>query len=150
MITLSAGIQHEVNQLFVGRLIAKGSYREVYESNLNRETVLKFELRDTGRFCNVHEWSIWKDASESFPEVARWLAPCHAISYGGTLLIQARTTPIEELSPELPDFLTDLKLKNFGRFEGRIVAHDYGNHRLFDKGMRRVRMRKVEDRRQDW
>lgn len=133
-------VQRELNDLLVGKLIGSGQYRAVYGLELNERLVIKFESDDTGKFCNVAEWHIWQQVKDD-PDLARWFAPCRYISYSGSVLIMDRTKPIKTLPDMLPDFLGDLKPKNFGRLRGRIVCHDYGLHEhIIRGGFKRWRM----------
>lgn len=142
-IGLAKATQSELNHLFVGSMIARGTYREVYELMHDASLVLKYEARPRC-FNNAIEWEIWNEVKGA--ELARWLAPCIQISFSGSFLIQARTQPITEMPDEVPDFLADLKLENFGLYEGRVVAHDYANNHLFSKGLRRLKMVKIRKR----
>jgi len=134
-------VQMELNDLFVGDLIGAGTYREVYAHALDPSLVVKVELRPRG-FSNVAEWEVWQE-SEGYPDIRRWLAPCVAISFSGSVLVQRRTQPITRLPKELPDFLCDIKRSNFGRIGRQVVAHDYGNHPHYTRSFRRWRMRPV-------
>ena len=51
-----------------------------------------------------------------------------ALSGYGRVLLQKRVEPLQkgQLPERVPSFLSDLKLSNFGMFEGRIVCCDYG------------------------
>lgn len=144
---LGITVQYNLNDLMVGELIARGTYREVYAFGMHpQEWVVKIENSNARAFCNAAEWEFWCH-TETYPEVRRWLAPCSKISMDGNVLVQARTQPLKKLPDELPDFLTDIKRENFGIYRGRVVAHDYGNlHRCFDKALKRVVMKKVSDR----
>lgn len=57
-------------------------------------------------------------------------------------MIQRRTTPLrEDQKPKLvPNFLADLKLENWGMYQGRPVVHDYGNHAIYALARGRHRM----------
>ena len=128
-----------LRDLTFGTLLGNGAYRNVYELKLNPTYVIKYERTRT--FCNAQEWLIWQEVQGT--DLERWFAPCHLISQDGAFLIQQRTKPVSKLPAELPDFFADLKPENFGRLNGRLVAHDYGNHRIYTKGLHRWRMRKV-------
>ena len=134
-------VQSEFNQLFIGEKLGEGCYREVFVYRMSPHWVIKYEFGEKS-FSNVGEWEIWQEVKND-KKLARWFAPCIDISFSGSILIQARTEPITKLPKELPDFLADLKPENFGRLNGRIVAHDYGNHALFSKAFRSWRLRKV-------
>lgn len=139
----SHAVIQDICGLLLGDRLGAGVAREVFVYGLDESKVIKIE--DVARsFQNVMEWEVWKEIEDT--EWARWFAPCHFISPSGSVLIQARTKPIERLPAELPSFLADLKPSNFGRYKGRIVAHDYGLNMLMTRGLSRVRMRKVSQR----
>lgn len=127
-------VQGEFNDLILGDLLGEGSFRKVYALPFAPHLVAKIELRASGEFENVAEWHVWNELQNT--PWARWLAPCEAISFNGSVLIQRRTQPIARLPKEVPSFMCDLKPANFGRLSGRVVAHDYGHHRLFTRGLR--------------
>lgn len=117
--------------LFAGANLGSGITRDVYECALDVTCIVKCE-RNGGniRFQNVNEWRTWQ-AVKDCKGIAKWFAPCEAISYAGLWLVQKRTQPIslDEIKrrlPRVPAFFLDLKAENWGTFEGRIVCHDYG------------------------
>lgn len=128
--------------LMVGRFIGKGIGREVYENNLDPTTVIKFETPERS-FQNVMEWETWQIVQEA-DEFRHWLAPCVAISPCGIVLIQKRCLALRpgEGPKKVPAWLTDIKHNNWGLYEGRPVAVDYGFNAVFD-GIKAGRMRKV-------
>ena len=130
-----------MNDLFVGDEVGRGTFRIVYAHALDPTLVVKVEQRARS-FSNVSEWDLWNEVADR-PELARWFAPCVAISFSGSVLIQKRTEPIRRMPAELPDFFADIKRPNFGRYKGRIVAHDYGNHPHYTRSFRKWRMRPV-------
>lgn len=111
--------------LFAGKRIGSGIARTVYECNLDKTLVVKVEMR-AQNFQNVQEWENWRWLKD-VKKVASWLAPCVAISPCGIVLLQKRTKPVEkdELPKLIPKFLTDTKVGNFGKLNGKIVCHDY-------------------------
>lgn len=113
----------------------------VFEYALNPDWVVK--VSESSRdFQNVMEWETWRYAVGRPAE--KWLAPCHHISFSGSILIQSRTTPLKKLPKRLPDFFTDLKAENFGLLDGRVVAHDYGLSRLLPDGLETRKMQTVK------
>jgi hypothetical protein len=118
-----------------GKFLGGGIGRGVYVHGTDPSLVVKIETA-THSFQNVAEWQVWSDLEYTEQDALKWFAPCHYISPCGIVLIQARTRPMEESAfPEkMPCFFTDLKYSNFGRFNGRIVAHDYGLHRFINLG----------------
>ena len=141
MVDLSPSVQREFQALFLGDRIGGGIGREVYAYALNPDWVVKV-CDKSGDFQNVMEWETWRYAVGRPAE--KWLAPCHHISFSGSILIQSRTTPVKKLPKRLPDFFTDLKAENFGMLDGRIVAHDYGLSRLLPDGLATRKMQVVK------
>lgn len=137
-----ASVQDEFVDLFLGEQLGAGIHRTVYEHRLDPKLVIKVET--TARtFANIHEWQVWEEVVYA-PKARVWFAPCRWISHSGSILIQERTQPITRLPAELPNFLTDIKVQNYGRLRGRVVAHDYGYTRLLSRGFSGWRMTKVE------
>lgn len=111
--------------LVVGDWLGRGQNREVYQLNLNDDYVIKHEAR--GRdFQNQAEWRVWEAVKHT--DLEKWFAPCHSISLNGHWLVQRKVEfPDRSKYPaKLPDFFGDTKYNNFGLYEGRWVACDYG------------------------
>lgn len=135
--------------LFCGAMLGVGTARIVYEFLPDPTKVVKVETAAQS-FQNAIEWVTWNQLRETRFE--QYLAPCHSISPCGIAMVMSR---VEPLPPEdddrlkglrLPAFLTDFKRENYGIFEGRIVAADYGsnlsiNHGAFASRLRRVKWR---------
>ncbi|HEX5704862.1 MAG TPA: hypothetical protein VFX97_16815 [Pyrinomonadaceae bacterium] len=104
-----------------------GLYRDVYVFKQDRRYVVKVE-RDmsTGQFANVTEWRNWID-NEEWKEFSRWLAPCHAITESGQILIQRRvySHSLDHYPERIPALFTDTKRTNFGWIGSRFVCCDY-------------------------
>jgi hypothetical protein len=120
-------IGRDLLSLAVGDLIACGVTRNVYEWLPDPSLVLKVEFKERS-FCNIGEWETW-NRIQGVKEIAKWFAPCHAISACGSMLLQKKIQPIGERKPpeRLPVFLADTKLVNYGFFNGRFVCCDYGS-----------------------
>lgn len=103
--------------------------------------VIKVQKGHTGYFQNVAEWLLWETARAT--RLARWLAPCVAISPCGLYLIQRRVEPLRrrDLPKRMPTFLSDLKRENFGMLEGKVVCCDYGLG--VDAGAIKTKLRKA-------
>ena len=131
----------DMAKFLVGRHIGSGIHRDVYEYALDHTKVIKIERK---HFYNIYEYEFWCQISEN-KEIRKWFAPIHWISNFGTILIQSKTTPLhfDQVSKlKVPDFLTDVKMDNFGWFEGRLVCHDYAfMSRVFYRGLRTKKMR---------
>jgi hypothetical protein len=117
--------------------LGAGVFRDVYALRGRDDVVLKVEDRG-GEFCNVMEWKLWTDAQGTPAE--KWLAPCLDLSgVGGRALVMKRTKPMSQRAwdkLEIPSFFNDVKIDNWGLYEGRPVCHDYSHTRVFLRGMR--------------
>lgn len=122
----SATAARDLAHLFIGERIDYGTSRQVYAVENDPTLVIKWEY-DGKRFQNQQEWLVW-EAIKTFPETARWFAPCVDISPNGIWLLQKRCLklPKDRYPKELPDFLGDLKYTNFGLLGKQVVAMDYG------------------------
>lgn len=126
----------ELFHFMAGDRIGQGIAREVYVFKPDPTLVIKFEL---GRldFQNVTEWHVW-EAAQDHGEAAEWLAPCIDISDSGKILLQKRVTPWLGAPPRRhPKWMDDMHLDNWGTYEGRPVAMDYGRTNAFMKVFRR-------------
>lgn len=114
--------------LLCGKLLGEGIHRKVFECRIRPDLVVKVEHDTDWRyFANVLEMRFWDD-HQYFDKVAQWLAPCEYMSPDGRILLQRRTLPIVDssaLPAQLPAFLSDVKVDNFGMLDGRLVCVDY-------------------------
>lgn len=123
---MSKDVLNELAQFVLGKRLGSGMSREVFTHPFDETKVIKVE-NSAGNFQNVAEWQTWQTYNFC-PDVARWLAPCHAISHSGTFLIMDRARDLlpKEIPEKLPDFLTDHKPENYGILNGKVVCRDYG------------------------
>ncbi len=121
--------------LMCGKWLGGGVSRGVYVLSIDQSLVIKIETTSHS-FQNVSEWEIWNYLEGYDTDTMNWFAPCHYISPCGTILIQARTTPLDksQAPKKVPAFFTDTKYQNFGMYDGRVVAHDYGYHNFVRLG----------------
>lgn len=119
-------LNREFFTMVAGKVLGAGEFRIVFEHEHRDDLVLKFETKAQS-FQNIAEWDFWNDNKDD-KKVAAWLAPCEFISPCGIILAMKKTTrPMPTQYPNMvPEFLTDLKRTNFGMYQGRLVAHDYG------------------------
>lgn len=119
-------VNRELLTMMIGETLGAGEFRIVFEHAHRKDLVLKFETRARS-FQNIAEWDFWNDNKKN-KKIALWLAPCEFISPCGIILAQKKTIkPTKADYPKaVPEFLTDLKRTNFGMYQGRLVAHDYG------------------------
>lgn len=118
----------------------EGVFRNVYFSVHMPNAVFKVEAHGQ-HFCNVQEWKTWNEVRDT--QWSGYFAPCIEISYSGNVLVMARTKPITKFPKDLklPDFFIDVKPENFGLLKGRIVCHDYGGSRIFERGLRNAKLK---------
>lgn len=130
--TISSDFFH----LFAGDFLGGGVGRGVFACSLAPTLVIKVEV-PVRSFQNVVEWEAWQEIKSLRHSIRKWFAPCLAISPCGIIMTQRRTTPLreEELPKKVPAFFTDTKLSNFGHYQDRIVAHDYGFTDLISSGL---------------
>ncbi len=127
-----------------GKWLGGGIGRGVYVLGTDPSLVVKIETASYS-FQNAAEWEIWCDLEHSDSKARKWFAPCHYVSPCGMVLIQSRTRPIDKsrFPKKMPGYFTDLKYQNFGEYDGRIVAHDYGFHRFVHLGSK-AKLREAE------
>ena len=127
---------------FLGREIGSGCYRRVFEAGWDDSLVVKMET-SSSYFANVAEWDIWHNLKGT--PAGKFLCPCVSISPGGGFLIMKKAGPVkpEQMPKRIPGWCADVKIENWGWFDGRPVMLDYANHRFFTVGLksreRRVR-----------
>jgi hypothetical protein len=123
-------VNREFFYMIAGGILGAGEFRIVYEHAHRDDLVLKFEPNSQS-FQNIAEWDFWNDHKDN-KRVARWLAPCEFISPCGIILAMKKTLRpgLADYPNMMPEFLTDLKRRNFGMLDGRLVAHDYGLYRV--------------------
>lgn len=116
-----------------GDFIGEGNSRIVYNFKIDDRYVIKIDKG--GHFDNVSEWDLYHNIKHHHPEHLKILAPCHRISSCGRILLQRKTTPvkIQDLPAQVPDFLVDRKIQNWGKIGKQIVCHDYANHSMYNK-----------------
>lgn len=138
-----SNVTEELLYLFLkGEKSIKGGNRRVYACSLDKSLVVKIEAHGDA-FDNVTEWRLWEHFRKT--PWAKWLAPCVDISYCGSVLLMKRTTPIKKMPAKVPDFLDDLEARNFGKYKGRIVCHDYAIHKGYEWMWRDGKLRKPEE-----
>ena len=123
-------VNRDFFHMMVGEVLGSGEFRIVYEHAHRDDLILKFEPNSQS-FQNIAEWEFWEENRDD-KKVARWLAPCEFISPCGIILAQKKTTEPErsQYPSMIPEFLVDLKRKNFGMLDSKLVAHDYGMHNV--------------------
>lgn len=137
----------EIVRLFCGDLLGRGQDRDVYEHTQDPKRVVKVE-RSAGAFQNVIEWETWNQVKHM--ALADYLAPCHAISSCGVVLIQTRVQPLPPKGDPLlkhlvmPEYLGDFKRSNYGVLNGNVVACDYGSNVALNHGAVKAKMRLVK------
>jgi hypothetical protein len=133
-------VKRDLFHLVCGKVLGAGVARTVYEHAFDPTVVIKVE-EGAGSFQNVAEWQVWERIQ--YTALARWFAPCVAISPNGSVLVQRRTRAALNYPDKVPSFFTDIKPENFGMLDGNFVAHDYGYHLMLENGMSK-RMKKAD------
>lgn len=116
--------------MLCGEKIGSGSYRSVYEFNLNpKKYVIKIEPMSTD--CNLTEFMLWDEIrglKGNLEWVKNWFAPILYCSPNGKVIVMERTNPMpfKNRPDKVPSFFTDVKFNNFGWIGNRLVCHDYG------------------------
>jgi hypothetical protein len=113
----------------VGERIGNGTYRSVYNYNLDDKYVIKLEKENTD--CNIIEYTLWQEIQclkGNLAWVKDWFAPVLWCSPNGKVLVMEKTKWVDGKTPpqEVPDFFTDIKENNFGWIGSKFVCHDYG------------------------
>lgn len=133
----TSALSTDVAAMVIGRHIADGQFRSVFEWLGRRSTVAKLE-NGAQSFHNITEHAVWNVVKDT--AMAKWFAPVIDISSCGIVLLQERTKPIKEserhlLPKRVPRFLADIKPTNWGWLRGRIVCHDYANNYIIENGL---------------
>lgn len=138
----SKTITRDLADILLGNKIGSGMSREVFECRIDKTLVVKIE-QSSGSFQNVKEWEMWQEI-QHIKELHRWFAPCVSISACGTVLLQKKAvTPYKKDYPKkVPKCIGDLKYQNFGMYNGKFVAIDYGS--LISSNGLRTGMKKAD------
>lgn len=135
----------EILKSLIGYRIGRGVSREVFEMSHNPDLVLKIENMSKGWFANIAEYQTWNSVKGTPYE--RWFAPVHSLTVGGLMLVQSKTKPpaVRDLPAEIPAVFSDVGMKNFGMFEGRLVCHDYAlmQNRFWLNPKQKMKMQKA-------
>lgn len=129
-------LHREAYEMLLGEQIGFGRNRKVYVNALNPKTVVKVEdSEERDMFQNVVEWRLW--CTVQYTKFAQYFAPCLYISPNGRIMIMRRTDALSSVDypKTLPKFFTDFQRRNYGMLNRRFVCHDYGIHRVTEKGL---------------
>lgn len=124
-----AAVHKSAYKLLCGKKLGDGFNRNVYECNIMEDWVVKIERSDSDDFANVRERAFWREY-EGDKTISKWLAPCGDISNDGRIMLQRKVQPLPKgyvVPRTLPEFLTDVKLSNFGLLDGKLVCVDYAD-----------------------
>tara|TARA_R100000656_G_C3952223_1_gene128652 strand:- start:226 stop:747 length:522 start_codon:yes stop_codon:yes gene_type:complete len=132
-LTQMAPVLMDFVTVLCGKKLGAGTYRTVYEYNLDTNYVVKIEPLNTGQ--NMNEYMIWNQVQYFHGDLAwvkDWFAPVKWISPNGRILIMERTQETRmvrknyvERPKKVPSFFTDVHHGNFGWIGKRLVCHDY-------------------------
>lgn len=113
----------DLKELLFGEMLGVGIHRKVGVYKPDKRFVIKCAIECPN--INVLEDEIWMMVKDT--SIAKWFAPCTAISPCGIFLIQERVEkkPKSEYPKLVPSFFGDLKYSNFGWLNGKFVCCDY-------------------------
>ena len=116
-----------LSAVVLGKHLGSGAFRDVYECRLDDSIVIKIAKDHEGAFHNAKEWEYYWDIS-GIKGVGKWLCPVVMISNDNRILVMKRAYPVRksEMPKSIPKFCTDIKIDNFGLYDGRVVMVDYG------------------------
>ncbi|MCK9370240.1 hypothetical protein M0R04_10070 [Candidatus Dojkabacteria bacterium] len=117
-------IQYEdLKTLLLGEVLGIGIHRKVGVYKQDESLVIKCAVETPN--INILEDEIWMMVKDT--SIAKWFAPCVAISECGMFLLQKRIEkiPKEQYPKFIPSFFGDLKYRNFGMLNGQFVCCDY-------------------------
>lgn len=140
-----ANVVSDIITSLCGRSIGGGSFRDVFEYQLDQSYVVKIEPLNTN--CNTVEWMIWLEVQHLVGDMAwvkEWFAPVLWISPTGKVLVMKKTEekPNKKRPEKIPAFFWDVKADNFGWIGNKFVCHDYGQfHNMihYPRKMKKVR-----------
>ncbi len=115
----------DLESIIVGKALGIGIHRKVAVFLPGTNKVIK--IAEECPNINVLEDEIWQMVKDT--NIAKWFAPCVAISPCGIYLIQERaeTRPKSEYPKMIPNFFSDLKYANYGWIKGKFVCVDYAS-----------------------
>jgi hypothetical protein len=119
-------IAHEdLKSLVTGKLLGVGIHRKTFIYAPDKTLVIKCALEAPN--INVLEDEVWLMVKNT--KIAKWFAPCVAISHCGMFLLQKRAEvrPKSAYPKMIPSFFGDCKYSNFGWIDGQFVCVDYAS-----------------------
>ena len=120
----------EKHSQILGKLIGKGSSRNVYEHLFDKELCIKVALNKKAIYSNKIEWNIYKNAPE---HVRDWLVPAVFIHPSGEYIIFKKGQKVKKLPFIKPDYLKARDTNNpinWVTINGRYYICDYANYRF--------------------
>lgn len=113
----------DLKDLVLGKALGVGIHRKVGVFKPDPTLVIKCAVDCPN--INILEEEVWNMVKET--DIAKWFAPCVAISENGIFLLQkmVETRPRKEYPTHVPSFFGDLKYANFGWLNGKFVCCDY-------------------------
>lgn len=117
-----------------GQPLGTGATRRTFVCAFDATLVVKVEDPLPGYerdYQNVTEWRVWQDCG---PKTRKWLCPLVHISPSGKVLIAQRCEPCPKarLPKWQPEFLPDLHRQNWGLYQNKPVAMDYGRNKALE------------------
>lgn len=115
----------DLKELLLGELVGVGIHRKVGVFRPDPSLVIKCAIETPN--INILEDEVWLMVQDT--KIAKWFAPCVAVSPCGMFLLQKRVEmkPKSEYPKLVPSFFGDLKYSNFGWLKGMFVCCDYAS-----------------------
>jgi len=126
-------VTNEFQNFILGDLLGYGISRYVFDYKPDDKYVIKIDLSNYN--ANVIEFNVWKDVE--YTKHAKWFAPIKHMSPCGRILLQEKCIieNIDKYPNELPEYMSDIKISNFGWLNGKFVCFDYAGTNLITKGL---------------
>lgn len=134
-------VNMELIDYILGDFVGYGISRLVYDYRLDPKYVIKLDLSNHN--ANVLEHDVWRTVEHT--KHAKWFAPVKDLSPCGRVLLQEKCKyeNIDKFPKIIPDYLSDIKVDNFGWLNGKFVCLDYAGNNLLTKGLS-SKMKKVK------
>lgn len=121
----------------VGDLVGEGRDRCVYQHGLVSSYVVKVPRNERAKKQNENEIKVWEHFKND-PEAVLWLAPIIEYCPNANWIVMEKVETIpRKLNPTVgsyPAWLLDMQsANNWGKYEGRMVACDYGFDQIISR-----------------
>ena len=116
----------DLKNLLFGEALGVGIHRRVGVFMPDKTLVIKCAIECPN--INALEMEVWDTVKDT--SIAKWFAPCVAISDSNMFLLQKRAErrPKNEYPKQVPVFFGDCKYSNFGWLNRQFVCVDYAGY----------------------